>query len=290
MTEKWHLNQQAQLRLVDLAKMVQQRTSALAATNFDLAKANGQLQAEREKSERLLLNIFPKPIVERMKKGETHIADSHADATVLVADLVGLSSLSTHIDPGQIVMLLNEVFSAFDVLVEKHGLENIKTIGDAYMVAGGISVPRQDHAEAIAELAIDLREEVERLNQQYDTSFRIRIGICTGPVIAGVIGQKKIAYDLWGETVNIAWHLESTGQAGRVQIAESTYERLKDKYHFEKQDSLDTNGSGGLPAYWLGNRIGDLAMIGATGKVEGTRFMRRNSGMKAGIKSLSTTV
>ena len=226
-----------------------------------------QLLVEQEKSERLLLNILPKPIAERMKKGETNIADGHADATVLLADLVGFTSLSAHIDPEQIVQLLNEVFSAFDILVEKHRLEKIKTIGDAYMVAGGISVPRPDHAEAIAELAIDLRDEIERLNQQYDTSIRLRIGICTGPVIAGVIGRKKFAYDVWGEAVNLACRLESTGEAGKIQIAESTYERLKDKYQFEKKHNIDAEGHGDLPAYWLGNRMGHPVVIGTSGKV-----------------------
>jgi adenylate cyclase len=226
-----------------------------------------QLQAEREKSEQLLLNILPKPIAERMKTGETNIADSHADATVLLADLVGFSSLSAHIDPPQIVHLLNEVFSAFDILVEKHGLEKIKTIGDAYMVAGGISFPRPDHAEAIAELAINLREEIERLNHQYDTSIRLRIGISTGPVVAGVIGRKNFAYDLWGETVNLACRLESTGEAGKIQIAESTYERLKHKYPFEKKHRVDAKGNGDLSAYWLDSRTGHPALTGGNGKI-----------------------
>jgi DNA-binding response OmpR family regulator len=214
-----------------------------------------QLQVEQEKSERLLLNILPKPIAERMKKGETNIADGHADATVLLANLVGLSSLSSHIDPWQVVQILDEIFSAFDLLVESHGLEKIKTMGDVYMAAGGVCIPRPDHAEAIADLAIDLREEVERLNWQYDTSIRIRIGICTGPVVAGVIGRKQFAYDVWGETVNFAWHLESTGQDGRIQIAESTCERLKDKYRMEKQHNVDVDRGDDGPAYWLGNRI-----------------------------------
>jgi class 3 adenylate cyclase len=223
-----------------------------------------QLQTEQEKSERLLLSILPNPIAERMKKGETNIADSHADATVLLADLVGFTSLSAHIDPWQIVQLLNEVFSAFDVLVEKHGLEKIKTIGDAYMAAGGLCIPRPDHAEAIAELSLSLLGEIERFNREYDTSIRIRIGICTGPVVAGVIGHKKFAYDVWGETVNLAWRLESTGQAGKIQIAESTYERVKDKFQVEKRQSVDGNGHGDLPAYWLGKRIGQTAVIGTS--------------------------
>jgi adenylate cyclase len=225
------------------------------------------LQVEQEKSVRLLLNILPKAIAERMKKGETNIADGHADATVLLADLVGFTSLSAHIDPEQIVQLLNEVFSAFDILVENHGLEKIKTIGDAYMVAGGISLPRPDHAEAIAELALNLREEIERLNHQYDTSIRLRIGISTGPVIAGVIGRKKFAYDLWGETVNLACRLESTGQAGRIQVAEATYERLKDNYQFEKKHSIDAKGHGDLPAYWLGDRRGHPTVMATIGKL-----------------------
>jgi class 3 adenylate cyclase len=210
-----------------------------------------QLQVEQEKSEQLLLNILPKPIAERMKKGETNIADSYPDVTVLVADLVGFTTLSAHINPEQIVQLLNEVFSAFDLLAEKHRLEKIKTIGDAYMVAGGISFPLPDHAEASAELAINLREEIGRLNQQYDTSICLRIGISTGPVVAGVIGRRRFAYDLWGETVNLACRLESTGQAGKIQIAESTYERLKHKYQFEPKHSIDVKGHDPLSAYWL---------------------------------------
>ena len=214
-----------------------------------------RLQREQARSEQLLLNILPKAIAERMKNGETNIADGHTDATVLLADLVGFTSLSANIDPGEIVQLLNEIFSAFDSLVEHHGLEKIKTIGDAYMVAGGISAPQPDHAEAIAKLAIDLRDEVERLNQLYDTSIRIRIGISTGPVIAGVIGRKKFAYDIWGETVNLACCLESTATAGRIQVAAATQERLKDKYHFETAHRVDAKGCGNLSAYWLGERI-----------------------------------
>lgn len=220
-----------------------------------------QLQAEQEKSEQLLLNILPKRIAERMKNGETNIADSHADASVLLADLVGFTSLSAHIDPWQIVQFLNEIFSAFDLLVEKGGLEKIKTIGDGYMVAGGISVPRPDHAEAIAELAINLREEIEQFNHQYNTSIRLRIGISTGPVVAGVIGREKFAYDVWGETVNIACRLQSTGEAGKIQISQLTYERLKEKYQCEKKQSAGLlGGQRDLLAYWLGSRIGHPAM------------------------------
>jgi class 3 adenylate cyclase len=213
-----------------------------------------QLQVEREKSEQLLLNILPMSITERMKKGETNIADSHPDVTVLVADLVGFTTLSAHIGPEQVVQLLNEIFSAFDLLTEKHGLEKIKTIGDAYMVAGGISVPRPDHAEACAELALNLLEEIERLNHEYETTVRLRIGICTGPVVAGVIGRRRFAYDLWGETVNLACRFESTGEAGKIQIAESTYDRLQHLYQFAPKHSLGVKGHDRQFAYWLNKR------------------------------------
>jgi adenylate cyclase len=210
-----------------------------------------QLQAEREKSERLLLNILPKLIAERMKKGETNIADSYPDVTVLVADLVGFTTLSARIGPEQTVQLLNEIFSAFDLLTESHGLEKIKTIGDAYMVAGGILLPQPDHAEASAELALHFLGEIEKFNQQYNTSIRIRIGLCTGPVVAGVIGRGKFAYDLWGETVNVACRLQTTGEAGKIQVDESTCERLEHKYHFKKRIGVDSDGSGDPPTYWL---------------------------------------
>ena len=203
-----------------------------------------QLQAEQAKSERLLLNILPRPIAERLKKGEVDIADQHPDVTVLVADLVGFTTLTAHIGPDQVVYLLNEIFSGFDVLAEKHGLEKIKTIGDAYMVAGGIPLPRPDHAEAIAELAFDLMAEIEKLNRAYNTSIHLRIGISTGSVVAGVVGRRKFTYDLWGDTVNLACRLESLGQAGSIQVSDLTYERLKDNYRFDGSRSIEIKGRG----------------------------------------------
>lgn len=210
-----------------------------------------QLQIEKEKSDQLLLNILPKPIAARMKKGETHIADSYADVTVLVADLVGFTTLSTHVSPEQVVQLLSETFSAFDVLVQEHRLEKIKTIGDAYMAAGGLFGPDATHVEACAELALAMQTKITQLNRTYETSIPLRIGICTGPVVAGVIGHNRFAYDLWGETVNIACRLESSGEAGKIQIAESTYERLKHKYAFKPKHNLEVKGYQHLSAYWL---------------------------------------
>ena len=214
-----------------------------------------QLQAEQAKSEHLLLNILPRPIAERMKKGEVNIADQHPDVTVLVADLVGFTTLAAHIGPVQVVYLLNEMFSGFDILTERHGLEKIKTIGDAYMVAGGIPLPRPDHAEAIAELALDLMAEIEKFNRAYSTSIHLRIGISTGSVVAGVIGRWKFTYDLWGHTVNLACRLESLGQAGSIQVSDLTHERLKDKYQFDGSRSLDIKGRGTELVHTLCGRL-----------------------------------
>lgn len=214
------------------------------------------LQVEREKSERLLRNILPNAIAERMKGGELNIAEHHADATILVADLVGFTALTASIDPVQIVNLLNEIFSAFDVLAEKRGLEKIKMIGDAYMAAGGIHSRHSDHAEAIAELAFDFQKQVEKFNEQYGTGFRIRIGIHTGPLVAGVIGRKGFAYDVWGETVNTVCRLESTGKPGKIQVSASTYNHLKAKYAFGAAHTVDLKDHGTLAAYWLAHPRG----------------------------------
>jgi class 3 adenylate cyclase len=214
----------------------------------------GQLEAEQAKSERLLLNIFPKAIAERIKRGEQNIADHHPDVSVLVADLVGFTTLSSHIGPEQTVCLLNEIFSAFDLLVEKRGLEKIKTIGDAYMVAGGLTFPFADHCEAMAELALDLNAEIGRLNSGYNTCIRIRIGISVGPLVAGVIGRNKFSYDLWGDTVNLAFRLGAVAEAGGVAVTQTAYERLSDKFHFRQKRVVDIQGHAAATVYDLGHR------------------------------------
>lgn len=214
-----------------------------------------QLLVEREKSERLLLNILPAAIAERMKKGEVNIADQHANATVLLADLVGFTALAAHISAEQVVCLLNEMFSAFDLLADRHGVEKIKTIGDAYMAVGGIPLPRRDHAAAAVELALGLRDEITRFNQQYGTSIRIRIGVSTGPIIAGVIGNRKFAYDLWGDTVNLACDLESVGEPDNILVSEATYERLKHLFRFERKANLVCKGRGEIIGYLLAGRM-----------------------------------
>lgn len=210
-----------------------------------------QLQAEREKSEQLLLNVLPRAIAQRMRAGETTIADHHPEVTVLLADLVGFTALAAHIEPAQIVSFLNEIFSGFDCLVDQQRLEKIKTIGDAYMVVGGLPRPRADHAEAAARLALEMRKALAEFNQQYGTAIQLRIGINTGPVVAGVIGRKRFAYDIWGDTVNVACRLETLAQPGAIQVSQSTFERLKAKFSFEGPRLFEMKGGSQHTAYPL---------------------------------------
>ena len=216
-----------------------------------LRHSNQQLSVEQEKSDRLLLNILPEPIARQLKDGESSIADGFAEATVLFADLVNFTKLSEKLPPVQLVAMLNEIFSEFDRLTEKHGLEKIKTIGDAYMVVGGLPIPRPDHAEAIAEMALDMQSEITKFHLRRGYDCNIRIGINTGPVIAGVIGTKKFIYDLWGDTVNIASRMESHGIAGEIQVSAATYDRLKHCYSFESRGLVEIKGKGKMETYLL---------------------------------------
>lgn len=181
-----------------------------------------KLAEEQEKSERLLLNILPEAIAQRLKQGESTIADSFADVTVLFSDIVNFTKLSANLSPAQLVEVLNEIFSAFDELAEKYGLEKIKTIGDAYMVVGGLPTPRPDHAEAIANMALDMQSIIGQFRLEGNEPVQMRTGINIGAVEAGVIGTKKFTYDLWGDTVNTANRMESHGVAGKIQVTETT--------------------------------------------------------------------
>lgn len=209
------------------------------------------IEEEKEKSEKLLLNILPKAIATELKTGKVLIANSFPEVTVLFADLVGFTKLSAQYSPETIVSLLNELFSAFDELAELFGVEKIKTIGDDYMAASGLPIPRPDHAEAMAQLALAMQKEIEALNKRRNTAFTIRIGINSGPVIAGVIGKNKFCYDLWGDTVNIASRMESHGIAGAIQVTERTYTLLKDKYRFEKRGTVEVRSAGPRETYLL---------------------------------------
>nr|WP_233258686.1 adenylate/guanylate cyclase domain-containing protein [[Phormidium] sp. ETS-05] len=200
--------------------------------------AEDALLREREKSERLLLNILPEAIAEQLKENQRTIAEGFGEVTVLFADIVGFTKLAAKVSPTELVHLLNDIFSRFDLLADRHGLEKIKTIGDAYMVVGGLPVSRPDHAAAVAAMALDMQQEVSRFSLEYREPFSIRIGINTGPVVAGVIGRKKFIYDLWGDTVNVASRMESHGIPGEIQVTESTYMILRDKFAFQHRGAI----------------------------------------------------
>ncbi|MGB3239771.1 MAG: adenylate/guanylate cyclase domain-containing protein [Geitlerinemataceae cyanobacterium] len=213
------------------------------------------LRREQDKSERLLLNILPAPIADRLKQGHQNIADGFAEVTILFADLVGFTQLSSRKNPKELVDLLNQIFSAFDRLSEKHGLEKIKTIGDAYMVAGGLPDPKSHSAADIAEMAIEMQQEMQNFRERTGEDLHLRIGMNTGPVVAGVIGTRKFIYDLWGDAVNVASRMESQGIPGCIQVTEATYTLLKDKYRFEARGEIAIKGKGTMPAYLLKDRI-----------------------------------
>lgn len=209
---------------------------------------------EHARSESLLLNILPGPIAERLKQGQMVIADRFGEVTIMFADIVGFTQLSARIAPEELVAMLNVVFTAFDALTERHGLEKIKTIGDAYMVAGGLPEPRSDHAEGVAGMALDMLSAVDRIGAELGRPIGLRIGIDSGPVVAGVIGSRKFAYDLWGDTVNTASRMESQGVANAIQLTERAYQRLKDSYDCEARGVIDVKGKGALRTYLLTGR------------------------------------
>jgi adenylate cyclase len=210
-----------------------------------------QLRVAQAESEALLLNVLPKPIADRLKRGETSIGDSFPEVTVLFADLVGFTEHAARLPAAQVVQELNKIFSAFDHLVEKHGVEKIKTIGDGYMAVGGLPVWRPDHAEALAAMALDMREEVVRFNGRHTESLSLRIGLHTGPVVAGIIGTKKFSYDLWGDTVNTASRMESRGIINGIQVSAVTAERLKERYVLEPRGMIEVKGKGLMETYVL---------------------------------------
>lgn len=212
-----------------------------------------QLEEERTRSERLLLNVLPQPIAERLKNGESSVVNSFDEITVMFADLVGFTSLSTRIPPTRLVHLLDRIFSAFDELANHHGLEKIKTIGDAYMAAAGVPFPHSDHASAAARMALDMHKTIEKFNDlgHGQGTLKMRIGICSGPVIAGIIGQNKFIYDLWGDTVNTASRMESHGLPGRTQVAATTFALLRDRFLFEERGTIDIKGKGPMKTYFL---------------------------------------
>ena len=214
---------------------------------------------ERERlareNERLLLNILPEPIAQRLRDGEPLIADRFDDVTLLFADIVEFTRLSATMSPTELVAVLNDVFSVFDALVERYGLEKVKTIGDAYMVVGGMLDRSDDHTIRVAAMALDLADAVDRIDTAVRLGISFRIGIHCGPVVAGVIGTKKFIYDVWGDTVNMASRMESLGVPGRVQVTHQVMERLVGTFRLEPRGLIEVKGKGPTPAYFLIDRV-----------------------------------
>jgi adenylate cyclase len=213
-----------------------------------------ELQAERAKSDRLLLNVLPKAIADRLKQGERTIVDSFREATVVFADIVGFTSFSANMAPSRTVQLLNDLFSGFDKLAETYELEKIKTIGDSYMVVGGVPTVIPEHAERCALMALDMIEVLHHFNRRNSTSLDVRIGINSGPVVAGIIGTRKFAYDLWGDTVNVASRMETHSQPGVIQCSSGTHGLLADKFDFEERGKIEIKNLGPMATYRLVRR------------------------------------
>ena len=212
------------------------------------------LRETQARSDSLLLNILPASIADRLKQGESTLADRYEEATILFADIVDFTPLATHLSPLELMEILNQIFSTFDRLVDEFQLEKIKTIGDAYMVAAGVPIPRSDHAEAVMEMAIAMRKSIRKFKRECGKPLQLRIGINTGAVVAGIIGLKKFTYDLWGDAVNIASRMESQGLPGRIQVTESTYDQLKNRYNFEEWGVVNIKGKGKMTTYFFIDR------------------------------------
>ena len=240
---------------------------ALAARELDLQNRLAFLQrriireqmaaldAERSRSETLLLNVLPRRIADRLKKEPgIVIADRFASATVLFSDIVGFTQMSTQLPAEELVRRLDEIFTRFDGIADRLGLEKIKTIGDAYMVCGGVPLARADHAEAVCEMALEMRQCVDALAAELGSDLRVRIGVHTGPVVAGVIGKKKFIYDVWGDTVNTASRMESHGVPRAIHVSDATYAATKDIYDFESRGTIAVKGKGDMATYLLLDR------------------------------------
>ena len=214
-----------------------------------LEEAHVLLQEEQARSERLLLNILPGPIAERLKSSNQTIADSFSDVSVMFVDIVNFTRIAEGLKPQEVFTMLNRIFSSFDELAEKYGLEKIKTIGDAYMVAGGLNDACHDYTAALVDMALDMRDLLQRDFHVNSRHLEVRIGIGSGPVVAGVVGKKKFIYDLWGDTVNIASRITGEGPPGMVQIDERSYLRLRDRFDFLSPETVHLKGKGNMTVY-----------------------------------------
>ena len=240
------LHSEAHARLLE-------RNAAFAA----LEQANADLARERERADRLLHAILPRPIADRLKAGPQVIADLHAEVTVLFADMCGFTELAGRSEPGEVVALLDELFATFDLLASRHGVAKIKTIGDCWMAVAGLPEPRSDHAPAMAGLAIDLLAEFDRQVARLGLHIQLRVGMHSGPVVAGVIGRERFAYDLWGDTVNLASRMESHGEPGRIHLSATTAALLGDAFVIEPRGPIQIKGKGPVHTALLAGRRRD---------------------------------
>ena len=226
-------------------------TGVAAIVTLVLAYFRIQRDQAMERSERLLLNVLPPEIAERLKRQEYPIADRFEEVSVLFADMVGFTERSAAESPEVTVGVLNEFLTAFDNLAERHGLRPIRTTGDSYLVVGGLPVPRADHAEAVADMALDMLAEVNALNQRHRWAVSFRIGVNTGPAMAAVVGHYRFTYDVWSDAVNTASRMESSGVPGRIHVTEETYRRLRAGYTFEARGQIEVKGKGPMTTYFL---------------------------------------
>ncbi|MEM9005089.1 MAG: adenylate/guanylate cyclase domain-containing protein [Cyanobacteria bacterium P01_F01_bin.86] len=245
--------------LTTLQKTLHQQSVKLQEKNVQLQReiqerqqVEGALRYEQQRSDQLLRNILPEAIVDQLKQIQGSLAQRFDETTVMFADIVNFTPLAAEIQPLELVSLLNKVFSAFDRLVDKYELEKIKTIGDAYMVVGGIPVPRIDHAVAVADMALEMQAVIQQFQGLHGKMLQLRTGINTGTVVAGVIGIKKFSYDLWGDTVNVASRMEAHGTPGKIQVTEATYTHLKETFLFEPAaQKVVVKGKGPMATYYL---------------------------------------
>ena len=219
-----------------------------------LEQQHEAITQEQAKTEQLLLNILPRKIAQRLKAGEEHIADAFPNVSVLFADMVGFTAMSRTMMASDLVKVLSDLFSRFDLITEKHGLEKIKTIGDCYMLAGGVPEPSDDHAHAAIDAALDMCLALEEISERTGGALRMRIGVHSGPIVAGVIGLRKFTYDLWGDTVNVASRMESTGEPGRIHVSVHTADLIRSQFKLESRGCIEVKSLGAVETYFVNGR------------------------------------
>jgi class 3 adenylate cyclase len=240
------------LRARIFSSLEKKRLRDLEQKNMEMLNREKELlEVEQLKTEKLMLNILPRPIADRLKRGEKNISGSYPDVTILFSDLVGFTKMSSQTSATDLVKLLNDLFTRFDKRADALGVEKIKTIGDAYMAVAGLPIPRPDHAQLCAELALGMFDDLKAFNQEYGKELDMRIGLNSGPVVAGVIGYTKFSYDLWGNTVNTASRMESTSKPGRVQVSPATYEAIKNDFVVEDGGLMECKGLGEILTHLL---------------------------------------